>query len=56
MSVRHATENLIYYLCIYVTMKHIQIVLDDKEAKQLEKIKGNKSWKELLMSILEEKR
>jgi len=32
-------------------MKEIRIVLEDKEAEQIQKIKGKQSWKELLLSI-----
>jgi hypothetical protein len=35
-------------------MKHIQIDLEDREYKALLKVKGDKTWKELLMSITEE--
>lgn len=32
-------------------MKHIHIVLEDREAKRLEKIKGERSWKDLLLGV-----
>jgi hypothetical protein len=32
-------------------MKHIHVVLEDKEAKRLERIKGDRSWKDLLLSV-----
>lgn len=32
-------------------MKHIHVVLEDTEAKSLEKIKGDRSWKDLMMSV-----
>lgn len=33
-------------------MKHIQIDLEDREYKALLRVKGEKTWKDLLMSVL----
>ena len=33
-------------------MKEIRIVLDDKEHKEILKTKGEMSWKELLLSVM----
>lgn len=34
-------------------MKTLNIPLEDKEYKQLEKAKGNKTWKEFILSLIE---
>jgi len=37
-------------------MREIRIILDEKELEKLLKIKGEHTWKELLLSKTEEKR
>ena len=32
-------------------MKHVMIALEDREVKALEKTKGKRSWKDLMMSV-----
>lgn len=34
-------------------MKHIHIILEDEEYEELERVKGGKTWKMLLLSTLE---
>lgn len=34
-------------------MKHIHIILEDEELKKLEAVKGDKTWKDLLMKVIE---
>jgi hypothetical protein len=33
-------------------MKHVHIILEDQEHRELRRVKGNKTWKELLMETL----
>ena len=48
---KNQLERYLYYVCIYDIMRHIHVTLEDKEALSLEKIKGERSWKDLLMSV-----
>ena len=37
-------------------MKTLNIPLEDKEYRALSKVKGNKTWREFLLKLIEEKK
>ncbi len=37
-------------------MKHVHVTLEDWEAEELEKVKGNRTWHDLLMSFVPDRR
>lgn len=45
-----------YYHTYYDTMKHVHVTLEDWEAEELEKVKGNRTWHDLLMSFVPDRR
>lgn len=53
MGVKNLPKSLNTSLTHTLIMKEIRIVLEDKELEKFLKIKENKSWKELFLTLIE---